>query len=556
MTVSIYHLQATANQFCIDAYEGFSRPDLRSKMFAVGDLALARLTSFGAALKASLDLVVRSCLRIAKVVIAPFTDQWSLGSLVRSGAAAVLTVALVALRLLSSLGGIVSPELMFGVLRLHRHLLFLGLVCRSQLYTLGIPAGPGNWMQKMVRDQQCRWAVVCRALELIDDREAKRQDLFRRSFRTEVWSVAVNCVRQRERVNREREEAGRCEAGPDVILVPATPRPPTESYDGEFDDGREDGRESDVGLVLRRDLSDVALPDDEDLFVDDEPEALPAAAAARDDDHVVDRPDVAAALAGEFGRPVDVSHPILEEFQRRFSATVHREALALCRQKVYTKDEVEDMTTAYLAVMNRTTCAVVESAFRPIRRELRLASAEITRTELAHDHEVDTILDVLCADGETASVREERLCTGRVIRMITDDVVGRARRVEQTVWRGGERMGVDDVVFADGRVVNETTGGGLEEWKHQILEILLLLESMSASEREALTYVLCADEERVRTVKPDLPRLREALAIDRCFKLIGELYTTFVAHHMPRDTFALQSAFALDEVRGEGVQRT
>jgi hypothetical protein len=103
-------------------------------------------------------------------------------------------------------------------------------------------------------------------------------------------------------------------------------------------------------------------------------------------------------------------------------------------------------------------------------------------------------------------------------------------------------------LLADGTELAGADAGGLEEWNAKLKEILLLINEMPDAACENLLYYLCADEEAIHRVRPDLPPRASNPTLDRCFRLIIEFYTTFIAHHMPADSSALQQAFSLDEI--------
>jgi hypothetical protein len=153
---------------------------------------------------------------------------------------------------------------------------------------------------------------------------------------------------------------------------------------------------------------------------------------------------------------------------------------------LYTKDEVEDMVTAYQAIMNRAVLKAFERGFQVVETE----------------H-----------------------------------------------WWGSEHS----LALADGRAIEGSAAGGLEDWKDKLIELKQLLrptghaDHLTDDERALLPLYLCADLGRCRTVRHDLPELSTLPRVDRCFKLIGEFTTTFVGHHMPSDGGALGRAFSLPD---------
>ncbi len=545
MTMSIYELHAGASTCCSEALSLFRTPGVQPKIQAIGYLALARLASLGATVKGAMDVVARSWKRAGKIAIVLMHGRWSAEAVARTGVAAVLAVSLLALRVLCSLQGVITPELTFGLLRVHRLLLFLGLIYKVQIDSSAVPTGngrPRTWFHAISADQTHRWNIVMQAMRQIDDTGADRSGTDGLKV---IWLRAIAEVQQRARAALPHIEEPRRSVGHDdtVLRVPATPSPVGDMAAAlrggaglPFDD------EDDVAMVPQEHHFFEFVDDSEDEIEEGD---LARVVADRGDD-VMNRPDVVAALAGDFGRPVQVAHPILEAFHRRFIAGVRAEALAVHQQRLYTKDEVEDMTTAYLAVMHRATLRTITTSLRVIHRELLLADREATRTDLAlRDGRQLAHIDVLLRDGETATVQEERLCNGRILRTLPNCHLAPLRRRERVVMLSSDHMEIADIVDIDGRKVEGRAAGGLEEWQSQILEILLLFQEMSATDQMALASYLCADEERVRNARPDLPPLSSRPIFDRCFKLVGELYTTFLAHHMPADTHALQEAFSL-----------
>ncbi len=456
MTVGIYEIQSEAARLCSDAEQAFVEPYALSKVEAVADLAIARLFSLVACAKSFADTVFVLWRRAVKIIAIPFLDFFSLNSVVRSVIATVLGVTLTGLRIVSSLAGVISPELTYGVLRLHRFLLRLGLIYRSQFSYVGTLPPPLNQLEGRINDQRWRWGIVTNALERIDDVEVHHRLLPREGFGIDVWSPA------------ERH----------------------------------------------------ALAEELTFIVE------------------------------EFGRPVQVPHPILEEFQKSLPANFHSAALELCRQGMYTKDEVEDMGTAFLAVMYRATYKSIVASFRLIDRELSVQRDEIILTRIqVGDGQRVVLKDVRLEDGRQLTVKEEPVRNGAIMRSVTlVSPIGISHSSERRALQEGERVCLDDLVLADGRRVEGTDAGGLEDWKSQLIEILLLCRGMSAADLFDLSFYLCNDEERLARARADLPMLSARPALDRCFKLIVEFYTTFVAHHMPSSATAMQEAFSLPEI--------
>jgi hypothetical protein len=457
MTVTIYEMHAASACLCFEAKEAFEQPSALSKAEAVGNLALARLFSLAACAKSVSDTVLMFWRRVVKIVAIPFFSNFSFDSFARMAISTALAVTLTALRILSSFGGIISPELTFGVLKLHRFLLYLGCVYRSQFSYIGSAFPPPlNLIQNRINDQRWRCGIVTYVMRHVNEVESRHEILSRIRFQNDVWEPA------------ERQ----------------------------------------------------ALEDEVTRLLED------------------------------FRRPVLVSHPVLETFQEQFSKALHREALTLCQQNLYTKDEVEDLVTAFLPVMHRATYKAIVETFRLTEKDLSLGNRDIISKEIVLEDGRKIILkEVLLADGSAATVQEAPLIDGQIIRSMPTSVpVGRLCKIERRALHDGERICLDNVALVDGREVAGGCAGGLEHWKQQLLEILILFHAMPEADRDALSYYLCADEGRILRVLPAYPNISTRPILDRCFKLIIEFYTTFVAHHMPSDSNVLLDAFALPEI--------
>lgn len=456
MTISTYEIQSVSAQLCSEARVCFEEPKAGSVIEAVGCLVLARLCSFAACAKAIADTLFLSAKRVFKIVAIPLSDFFSLNSLVRTVIAAALAVALTALRILLSCVGTISPELTYGLLRLHRFLLFAGLIYRSQFPVVGELPPPLDQLGSRINDQRWRWAVVINALQRVNNVEAEHGDVLSQRFNEDIWAPAA------------RE-------------------------------------------TLAEEL---------------------------------------ATLLNDFGAPAVVPHPVLEEFQTTFAERVHGEALSLCREGLYTKDEVEDSYTAFLPVMYRTTYKAIVDGFRWEEKQLSLQHQDITVTDIDVGEGRKVVLkEVVLADGTSFSVKEEALADGQRLRSEAVEVpIGLSRTVDHRRLQDGESVCLDTLVSTGGRQLDERSSGGLEVWKNSCLEIVLLSRRMEPSMREALLAYLCADEERIHRVYPQLPPLSSNPVLHRCFRLIVEFFTTFVSHHLPSDTNGLQTAFTLSEI--------
>ncbi len=453
MTIAVYEMQAVSMQMCTEAKEAITAPRVPPKLEAIACLVGARLCSLAACAKATADVFLLSLKRVIKIIVIPFAERLSCNSFVRMAIATALCVAVMALRFFSSLAGVVSPELTYGVLRVHRFLLFLGLLYRAQFPIIGILPPPLDMLTSRINELRWRTNIVDRVLRRIDSVEARHGTISTLTFYNDIWAP-------------------------------------------------EEGQ---------------ALADELALVVE------------------------------EFNRAVQVPHPILEVFQAKLTSNIHREALAVCHAGLYTQDEVEDMTTAFLAVLYRATYRTVCETFQLCERELTLREPQLTEVivNVGGDKRV-RIREVLLDDGTPCCVKEELLPGGHVMRMETAVApIGESRTIEHRMLRAGEKVCVDDIVVADGHAIEGVSAGGLEAWKQHCIELLLLVRGMSPATSDALLCHLCSDEGRMRTARPDLVPLALDPVINRCFKLIVEFYTAFVAHHLSSDTRALQAAFTI-----------
>ena len=424
MTIGMYEIQGWSANLCDSAHEALFQPDIESKVELIGDLVLARLASFCAAARAVTESISRLVLRFCKAGIVPLVCDFSANGFLRALVGVALSVTLIAVRILSSIAGVVCPELVFGVLRLHRSLLWWGLFNRAQQLNLNLIVRADFRAALHRLDlQNIRQQTLHYAIDRIDQREWRGEEVSHEMFSNSIWNPAFR--------QAFREECDRV-----------------------F--GHDAGAPHDGGAA--------AVPP-------------PGGGAAVDG---------FAPLGADFWAPVHVGHPVLETFQSALVGAIHEEAVAVRQEGLYTKDEVEDMVTAYQAIINRAVLKVIEKGFR--------------MEEIEH-------------------------------------------------WWGKE----SSLVLADGRAVEGQSAGGLEEWKDKLIEIKQLLRAtgrtdhLTDDERALLPLYLCADLDRCRTVRQDLPELSTLPRVDRCFKLIGEFATTFVSRHLPPNGEALGRAFALPD---------
>jgi hypothetical protein len=485
MTVTLYEMHFEAAHLCFDAQQAFVQPGICGKAEAIELLALARFRSFFACLKACKDLILLLLKRVVKISFIPVLDNFSHDSAVRACIAAALGVALAALRILSSIGGVISPELTFGVLKVQRHILRMGLMYRSQFSQPG--ALLGLEPLRLGNDQRWRGRVVARAMDRIDELESQGAVITQEEFRERIW-----CPAEREAREEEMRACG----------VPVS-----------IEDGSSQLHELQQRL-----------------------ESLSAAMAQ-------------IIIRAERNNISPEAYPILEAFQQNLVAVVHQEAVEVCRLGLYTQDEVEDVITAYMPIVRRAACKVIANLFR--RREilLLLGSTKVAFSEIVQENgQVAIVKEILLANGKTAIVKEVKLLNGQSVRSLASSIPGGGvRKTWKRSLEDGEEICIDDLVLSDGRQVEGRGAGGLEEWKAQLLEILLLWDGMSETERAALPFHLCVDEQRVLSVVPSLLPLSSSPVMDRCFRLIGQFFFTFVIHHLPTGSTALNEAFLLDE---------
>lgn len=455
MTLSIYEMQSQACFWCTEAKNDFVEPTCSSKVEAIGYLALARLSSFVAFCKSVYDVGAWLWLRVVKVIAIPIFGDCSFDSFVRAAIAYPLIISLAALRILCSIAGVISPELAYGVLKLHKLLLFLGLTCKVQYVSLDLSqlSPEMRALAPQIHDQRWRREAVGSILNDITEREREGREVGKWMFTEEIWRPLIVQAMSREFVR----------------------------------------------------------------------------------------------IAQEFALPIVVSHPILEAFQRQFAESIHAEAVSAYRQRLYTQDEIEDMVTAFLPILYRATYKAILQTFHVTPSELRLANRKITTSEiLIEDGQKMVLKDVVLEGGESVTVKEIPLINGHPFRStIIYAPVGQLVSRSERQLLEDEKVCVDDIALLDGKQLTEPDSGGLATWKNHLIEIVLLLKDMSESDKEALSYYLCADEARIHEVRPDLPELTSRPVLARCFKLITEFYTTFIAHHMPAGSEALQEAFSL-----------
>ena len=102
------------------------------KSTLLGDLFLARLAGLCAAVRSIEEVLSMTFWRTCKAVIEPIIFDGLLHGSYQAIVGVALVVTLTALRVLVSTAGIICPELTFGVFRLHKFLLWLGLWNRAR----------------------------------------------------------------------------------------------------------------------------------------------------------------------------------------------------------------------------------------------------------------------------------------------------------------------------------------------------------------------------------------------------------------------------------------
>ena len=429
MTIGMYELQSWSANMCHEAHEALLRPTIQSKAELVGCLALARLASLCAIIRGIEESVTRIAFRLVKpFVLLLIYDGLTVRGCCRAAVGIAMAVTLTALRIVVSAAGIICPELTFGLFRLHKSLLWLGLWNRTQ-----------NWHPILRRDVEnnadpIRRRVLQIVMESINEREQNNFNISHSSFNHDFWSPSVT------RAIRE--------------FAPPDPPP-------------------NFALFLNN------------LFA----------------------PVQVAHNLNNFLAPVHVSHPVLETFQQHFVEAIHEEALAVCRQGIYTKDEVEDMWTAYRAILNRAALRVVDEKMRLQGRILTLEDGRPIK-------------------GQPAGGLEEWKESLVELKQILSSMNPADRKILLLH------------LCAD----PDRCNGKMKQ----------ILSSMSPADQEVLLPhlcvvpdPLCADPDPYKGKKISLPGLGSAPSIDRCFKLIGEFSTTFIDHHMPGDISNLRQAFEL-----------
>jgi hypothetical protein len=480
MTMQIYDLQYAAAFSCYEAKKDlFEECGIICKAEAIGQLALARIFSFGCLLKSLSDVFIKTGFRVAYSIVQPLVrDGFSFKVLVRQTIALALLISATALRILCSLGGVISPELTFGVFKLHRFLLLLGLIRKSQFSTNRIFARLAEVAQNPliaqllnrvsglisndINDQGWRWKIVSHAMQKIEESETAHTWFTREDYKR-IWETA------------ERE-------------------------------------------ALVEELAPLL--------------------------------ENARTLLEQFFQPVRVAHPDLDQFLSTFSTHLHSQALMLCREHIYSKDEIEDMMTCIEPVMYRATCSAIKGLFQRGETELSLRNRDVRVTELElGDGQIIVLKDVVLADGNCATVKEAPLSDGQIMRSVVNAVpIGRPRNIEQRRLHDGEKIVVDDLIFKEGGRSVENASGGLEQWKQKLLEIVILLNGMSAEAEKVLLDDLCHDEPRISRVHTGFRPIAERPSHARCANLIVEFVTTTISRRMQEDSTKLQKALTLDEI--------
>ena len=127
MTLIVYSGQLIAEEICSGAKREFEQPVVGAKLEAIITLIAARGLSLAACAYSFGNAVFSSGKRAIKIICIPLDEAFSPDAIVRTSIATALIVSLVFLRVVSSLGGFVSPELMFGVFKVHRFLFRLAV---------------------------------------------------------------------------------------------------------------------------------------------------------------------------------------------------------------------------------------------------------------------------------------------------------------------------------------------------------------------------------------------------------------------------------------------
>lgn len=200
MTISLYEMQSAAAFCCSEAKEDLDQPESGSKLECLGYLVMARCLSLLANIKAITDLVPSLFSHTLKIIHIPIAGGCSFDTIVRVAISIILVASLAMLRIAISIGGILTPELTFGVLKLHKVLLYWGLFCRAQYFEIAtVPnqwrgfINPQLWVAIISQygDQRFRSDIVRNAGESIYDQELNRSSFVRENFRQTIWNQAI-----------------------------------------------------------------------------------------------------------------------------------------------------------------------------------------------------------------------------------------------------------------------------------------------------------------------------------------------------------------------------
>jgi hypothetical protein len=495
MTMAIYDIQAASAAYCTSAYRAYSTPRLSVGAEIVKNIALARLKAFEAFAKSIFDLTLLTWFRIIKGCTAADGEN-SKRAFSRKCIAVSLAVTLVVFRLVISFGGVILPEVTFHLVRAHRLLLWAGLTCRSQLSDPRRYISTHGIRPSMIDTQRWRHLIVRKAVAMIDNDSSDR---WQTGFDVAIWRRAERAAADEE-YQRLRSKgsvscagSAACASPPPAARARIAVRPPEESSSAVRD-------------FLPPDLQGI-------------PES--------------------------FWNPVRVPHPLLDAFYDAFASRLHPEVEELCRQNIYTQAELSDICTALKAVVYRAlaktvvaTLVVSENVLVPRRGSLQSLAVTV------HGNEERYYSCVRSDTGQRVTVCESMLPCGVPLRLVKQ-MPKEAQNIRPLPPVSGQ-LSYHELSWVDKREISNQNAGGIADWKAQLIELRLLIESLSEDEYRLLPQYLCADDERVRACWKGLPNRGDYPVIDRCFRLIVQFAVDFVEPHMHlMRGNVLQAAFVL-----------
>ena len=351
-----------------------SLPGASHKFYAAAFLFSAHVRAAGIGVLEIAKSLWRFPRRFIRVAIAPFKhDGCTIRGLRRSVSGVASLVALTVFQIFCSAAGMLTPEVVFGWLRLHEKLLRFAIRLRiHNIYVSQNPLGVLGCEERVFRrlDTEVVPALNAQIAPELEDRirsqvfdeMMKRLPAYPRgmSLRPLLSEVILGALRAEIGIAAPQPAP----AQPQQVPRPAAPAAAPRNF---LVDNHEEMRQL-LQQFLNQQAMQLAMnadriPEEGDPFLE-----IPAEADALDEGPAPEDP---------FWLPVSVAlPPALQAFQTRLLDAIEQEAKSVYDEGLYSAEEVRDLTTAFIPIINRATFRIVREEPQVMKGALAVVSDE------------------------------------------------------------------------------------------------------------------------------------------------------------------------------------